>query len=373
MTPATDDVRLETLTRERNGDMLKILSASPIETPWLTVGFERAPDIFALPELFSDRVAWMGALKAGALAGFAMLAAQTRYVGGRPRRVLYFGNAHVRPGDRGRGFLSRIADRLFREREEGADIGYAIVMTGNRAAERFIGRRPAGCPDFPASRPIGDLCARNILILGPKRESRAFHVRRATAADVDAMVSLLREEYRPRLFGPLIDRDTFLRSADERPGCGIEDHYVAERDGGVVGTCAAWDMERLRQTRIIRYGAKLALARKGLALLAPWTGSPAWPRAGERVRDVTITDCAVRGRDPEVLEALLGKISNDLRAKGYHMMTVGSSRRDPLLRAARRFAGTTVVSNVVCFAKDPSLLAEDSIDVSLPFVDLAMI
>jgi hypothetical protein len=373
MSPAGGDVRLETLTRERNGDMLRILEASPIETPGLTVGFERAPDIFALPELFSDRVTWMGALEGGTLVGFAMLAAQTRYVGGRARRVLYFGNAHVRAGDRGRGILSRIADRLFREREEGADIGYAIVMTGNRAAERFVGRRPAGCPDFPASQPIGELCARNILILGPKRESRAYRVRRASAADVEAMVCLLREEYRSRLFGPVLDRDTFLRSTDERPGCGLEDHYVAERDGRIVGTCAVWDMERLRQTRIVRYGAKLVLARRGLALLAPWTGSPAWPRAGERVRDVTITDCAVRARDPEVLEALLARISNDLRAKGYHMMTFGSSRRDPLLRAARRFAGATVVSSIVGFAEDPSLLANGPIASSLPFVDLAMI
>jgi hypothetical protein len=55
------------------------------------------------------------------------------------------------------------------------------------------------------------------------------------------------------------------------------------------------------------------------------------------------------------------------------MMTFGSSRRDPLLRAARRFAGATVVSSIVCFAEDPSLLANGPIGASLPFVDLAMI
>jgi len=373
MTPASDVFHLEEISRERNGEMLEILTESPIETPGLTVGFDRAPDIFALPELFSERVTCAGVLKGDELFGFAMLSYQKRYVNGEPRLVMYFGNAHVRKDDRGHGFTYRIADRLFKGRDRRSDIGYAIVMTGNKPAERFIGQHKAGYPDFPASRTIGALCARNILILGRKKESPAFRVRRATLADVDAIVSLLRDEFRPRLFGPVVDRDTFLENAARRPGCGLEDHYVAERDGEVVGTCAAWDMERLRQTRIIRYGTKLGLAKKVHSLFAPLAGFPILPREGERIKDVTITDCAVRERRPEILEALLRKISNDLHARAYNMMTVGSSRQDPLLRATRGFISHPVVSNIVLFAKDPALLAEGRIDASLPYMDLAMI
>ncbi len=56
MSAAAGEYVVERISRERNGDMLKILEESPIETPWLTVSFDRAPDIFALPELFSERV-----------------------------------------------------------------------------------------------------------------------------------------------------------------------------------------------------------------------------------------------------------------------------------------------------------------------------
>lgn len=373
MTPASATFVLTEISRERNRDMLKILEESPIETPWLTVRFDHAPDIFVLPELFSERVVWAGALKGEELAGYAMMAYQRRYVDGEPRLVTYFGNAHVRREDRGQGLTSRMGERLFRGRDERADIGYAIVMTGNRPAERFIGRRPPGCPDLPPSRTIGSLCARNILILGRKRESAGFHVRRATVADVDAMVALLQAEFRHRLFGPILDKDAFLLNAGARPGCALEDHYVAVKDGEIVGTCAAWDMGPLRQTRIIRFGTELRLAKAAHAVWAPLAGSPAWPREGERIKDITITDCAVRGRDPEILEALLRRIYNELRPRGYMMMTFGSCRDDPLLQATRPFLSYPVISNIVLYAKDPALLADGHFDTSLPYVDLAMV
>ena len=373
MTLPPDGFFLEEISRERNGEMLRIMEDSPIETSGLTIGFDRAPDIFAIPELFSERVACVGFLKEGKLFGFAMMSYQERYVDGEPRLVMYYGNAHVKIEGRGHGFIYRVSDRLFRGRDERSEIGYAIVMTGNRAAEKFIGQRKPGYPDLPVSRVIGALCAKNILILGRKKESGEFRVRRATLDDVDAIVSLLQDEFHPRLFGPVIDRDIFLENAARRPGCGLSDHYVAERDGEVVGTCAAWSMEQLRQTRIIRYRAKLKLAKKVHALFARLAGFPSMPGEGERIKDVTITDCAVRDRKPEIFEALLRHIYNELHERKYNMMTVGSCRRDPLLRAARGFIGYQVVSNIVLFAKDPSLLAEGRIDASLPYVDVAMV
>jgi hypothetical protein len=153
----------------------------------------------------------------------------------------------------------------------------------------------------------------------------------------------------------------------------VEDHYVAESAGEIVGTCAAWDMERLRQTRIIRFGTKLKLAKGAHAMAARLAGFPRWPRQGERIKDVTITDCAVRGRRPEILEALLRTIYNDLGAKGCTMMTVGGCGGDPLLGAAGAFVSYPVVSNIVLFAKGPALLAGDSFGASHPYVDMAMV
>ena len=100
---------------------------------------------------------------------------------------------------------------------------------------------------------------------------------------------------------------------------------------------------------------------------------PPLPKEGGTTKEATVTDCAVRGRDPEILEALLSRVHNDCAQKKYNLLIVGSCRQDPLLRATKRFMGQTTVSDIVLFSNDPSLLAEGRIDTSLPYIDLAML
>jgi hypothetical protein len=373
MSAPSDGFCLREIGRERNEDMLRILEESPVVTRDLTVGFERRPDVFALSELFSEQVACVGFVRGEELYGFAMPAFRKLYVNGEPRRVMYFGNVHVKREARGRDFVCRVSDYLAKKGGDRPDLGYALVMSGNRAAETFIGRRKPGFPDLPYSRVVGTFCAWNIPVTLPKKESWEYRVRRAGAADVNAIVALLEAELRPRLFAPVIDRRTFLEDISRRPGCALSDYYVAERWGKIVGTCAAWDMGRLKQIRIFRYGQKLEFARRLYAVLARLAGSAPMPRRGGILRTVTVTDCAVRGRDPAVLEALLRKIYRDVRERRYHMLIVGGCRRDPLLAATEKFIARSVVSHIVLFANNPALLADGRIDATLPYVDPAML
>jgi hypothetical protein len=253
------------------------------------------------------------------------------------------------------------------------DLGYAVVMAGNRAAGRFIGRDWPGQPDLVRSKAVATLRAKSILVMGRRREGDRYRVRRAELSDVDAMVGLLRDDFRARLFGPIVDRGSFLRNLSARPGCDLSRYYVAERDGEVVGTCAAWDTGRLKQNRIVSYGRKLKWMRKAHAAAAALLDLPPLPKEGGTTRDATITDCAVRGRDPEILEALLARVHNDCAQKKYHLLIFGSCGQDPLLRATKRFLGQTTVFEIVLFSTDPSLLAEGRIDASLPYIDLAML
>lgn len=373
MTTASAGYSLREIGRDRNEDMLRILGESPVEAKGLAISFAREPDIFAIPELFSERVKCAGFFRGDELVGFAMLMFQDRYVNGAPRVVMYCGNAHVQKADRHEGFVYRASEYLFREADRQSDLGYALVMRGNRAAERFIGRRRAGYPDFPQSKIISTLWVKNILITGRKKESREYAVRHATPYDVDPIVALLQAEFKKRLFAPVIDKAVFLENLAKRPGCALADYHIAEKNGKIVGTCAAWDTGRLKQNRIVRYGWRLGgLKALHSAAAALWR-FPRMPGEGEALKDVTITDWAVEGRNPEILEALLRNIHNESRARRYNVMIVGSCRHDPALRATRKFPGPSILSNIVLFSRDASLLEEGRIDTSLPYVDLAML
>lgn len=373
MMSAEEEYHLRKISREWNWEMLRILGETPVETPGLSVVFDRQPDIFAIPRLFSERLECVGFFRGASLAGFAMLMFQRRLVNGKPRTVAYFGNVHVKKEARGRGFFYRAAGCLSKEMRGECGLGYAVVMTANRAAGRFIGRHGPDQPDLPHSKVIATLRAKSILVMGRKREGDGYRVRRAELSDVDAMVALLRDEFRARLFAPVVDRESFLRNLAARPGCDLSHYYVAERDGKVVGTCAAWDTGGLKQNRIVRYGRKLKWLRGAHATAAALLDFPPLPKEGGTTREATVTDCAVRGRDPEILVALLSRVHNDCAQNKYNLLIVGSCGQDPLLRATKRFLGQSTVSDIVLFSNDPSLLAEGQIDTSLPYVDLAML
>ncbi len=373
MTDAADGFSLREIGRERNEDMRRILAASPVEAGGLTVSFTRDPDVFAIPELFSGRVKCVGFFKGEKLVGFAMLMRQARYVDGTPREVMYFGSVHVAAEGRHRGFLFRASDFLFGGPEAWPDLGFAVVMRGNRSAEKFIGRREPGYREFPPSRVIGTFRAKNAMIAGPKKESGTCLVRPATPRDVEPIVALLQADFKGRLFAPVVDTAVFLENLASRPGCGLAAYRVAERNGRIVGTCAAWDMGRLKQTRVVRYGFKLKGLRAVHSAAACLAGFPRSPRQGEALRDVTVTDWAVEKRDPEILEALLRNVYNEYRVRRYNVMIVGGSIDDPALRAADRFPGPSVLSNILMFSRDPGLLEDGRVDTSRPYVDLAML
>lgn len=373
MKSADEGFHLKKISRDWNWEMLRVLEESPIEAPGLSVVFDRRPDLFAIPSLFSERTECVGFFRESDLVGFAMLMYQRRLVNGEPRAVAYFGNMHVKREARRRGFAYRAGNLLCGEMRRRAELGYAVIMMGNEAAERFIGRRRPDYPDLPRSKVIATLHAKSILVMGHKKESATYRVRRAELRDVDAMVGLLRDEFKSRLFAPVIDRETFLDGLARRPGCGLDQYYVAERDGDIVGTCAAWETGTLKQTRVVRYGRKLRWIRRAHATAAGLLGFPPMPKEGGTIRDATITDCAVRGRDTEVLEALLAAVHNEYAKKRYNMLVFGTCARDPLLRAAKRFVGPTTVSSIVLFSEDASLLADGAIDTTLPYIDLVML
>lgn len=365
--------QLRMISREYNWDMLRLVDESPIETPALDIVFDRRPDIFAVPRLFSERADCAGFFDGNRLVGFAMLLHQTRLVNGKPRTVFYFGSAHVRREARSRGFLYRTGRFLARRTRGSADIGYAVVMIGNRAARRFVGARRPDYPDLPHSKAVAVFRAKSVLIARPRRESPKYQVRPAGPADVEAMVALLRDEYRDRLFAPVVDRASFLDGLARRPGCGLDRHYVAVRNGEIAGTCAAWDAGGLKQTRILRLGRKLKWLRAVHSAAAGLLDFAPMPRLGLPTRDVTVTDCAARGRDPEVLRALLTAVHNEYARRRYNLMIVGGCLGDPLLEAAKRFPGPSTFSAVVLFAWDPALLDEGRTDASLPYIDPVML
>jgi len=364
---------IKAIGKEQNKNMLEILRESPINSKGLTICFDRQPDIFITPELNSEKLQTIGLFKAEKLVGFVMMLYQNVYVNGKPQLVMYYCNMHVKNEARRKGFFYKASDYVSRDPYKNSNLGCAIVMKGNKAAERFISKRKAEYPNIPYSKIIGELHVKNIMITFRKNESTKYHIRGATMADVDDIIVLLKEEFSPRLFAPVMDKKIFLNNLAKRPDFDISNYYVAEQEGKIVGVCAAWDTCGFKQNRIIRYGKKLKVIKIFHTIFARLFGLPHLPQPGKAIKDATITEYAVKERNPEILEALLVKIYNEYQYRKYNMLIFGSCANDPLLQATKRFFTQPVVSNIILFSKDESFLNEGKIDASLPYIDLVML
>ncbi len=358
---------------EFNQQMLEILQASPIESPGLSICFDRQPDIFQMARLKYDPARYVGFFDGDRIVGFAMVGYHLGYVNGAPAPVMHFSDYYVLKEYRGRGTLTEAIKILYRDRPEQAQIGYAIVMQGNRAAEKVLYRSLVLLSFLGRGRIVGTLEAHNMLITSRRRSHLGYRVRRATMEDAGAIVDLLQVEYSRRLFGVVLDRDLFYRNLATRPGCGIDSYYVAEQDGGVVGVLAAWDTSAFKQNRVVRYGPALQLLRLGLAVAGPVLGFPRLPSPGEAFRDVHITDCAAVDRSPAIVAALLEHVYDDCRERRCNSMIFAGPANDPLLSATRTFRQEVVRSHIVVFSTSADLMEEGRIDMSLPFIDVALL
>jgi len=357
---------------ELNQEMLRILLDSPMENDGLSVCLDRSPDMFAVPRLFFNSWKAFGFYTDERLVGFVMICRKKVYVNGIPREIGYLANMYIRPEGRKKGWLYKVSEPLFSEVLEEVGIGYATTMVGNRNTEPMIGRKVHKFPFIPYSKSIGINYIFNILITFRKRNRTGFQVRRATGEDLPRIAELLDAEYRPRLFGPLMDPENLTKTIASRPGFSITDYFVALEGDRIVGVCNAWDISPIRKLRVMAYRKQYRWVRLGYSLVAPFFGFPRLPAPGAPFREIVINDHAVENRNPEILKALITEIYHEYRARGYNMVQIGSYQGDPVMEAARGFFSQPLCSHIIFGAKDQDAIEKEGIDCSRPYLDIAL-
>ena len=361
------------LGHEYNDEMLKILNENPIVSLGLTICFDRKPDIFKKGEIKYDLSKYVGFLKDDKLCGFASIGFYKAYLMGKKETVYYCSDAYTSKPARRKGFLDKASPQLLKEAHRDANWGYCIVLRGNKNAESYISKKHKNNSLLPYHKVIGTLDVRNIIITFKKKESKMYFVRKATAIDSNVIISLLKEEFSKRLFAPYIDKETFLLNLSKRPNFNIENYYVAEKDGNIVGVCAAWDCSDFKQTRVIRYGGQFKFTKALYSFLSVLFGFPHLPVKGNAFKELYIVDYAVKGRDPLILNALLKKIYNEHRKLKYNTVILGTYQSDGLLKAVKGFFNQRIESHIIAFSYNESLLNTINEKSSKPYIDIALL
>ncbi len=357
--------------RPYNKEMLKILNDNPIKSSGLTICFDRKPDIFKKNEIKYNPSKYVGFLKGNKLFGFASIGFYKAYIMGKPETTFYLSDVYISQPARKKGLIVKSSKELFKDTYKGLNWGYFIVLKGNKNAESYISKPQYNEPLIPFYKIIGTFDARNILITFKKQESKTFMVRRATIKDANDIIMLLKEEFKNRLFAPYIDKKVFEENISKRPDFNIDNYYVAEKNGIIVGACAAWDCSKFKQTRVIQYEGQYKFTKALYSTLSGLFNFPSLPKKGEVIKDLHIVDYAVKARNPIILNALLKKIYNDYRNLNYNTIIFGTYKSDILLKALKGFFNQSVHSHIITLSYNKSMLEKITEDSSMPYIDIA--
>ena len=209
---------------------------------------------------------YYGFFRLDKLRGFGMIGYHDAMVNGLSETVFYLKDYYVSADARGKGFGLRLTERLFRETFKfQSALGYTVLMAGNRDIHSYIGHRNPSFPYTPFSRIINQLDVRNILLTLPVARSGAYAIRTATERDISAIVALLNNEHKDRLFGKIYGEDTFKDYLNACKGLTINNYYLAlDKKGNPSGVCAAWDCSSFKQTRVLHYGKQISCCQNWL-------------------------------------------------------------------------------------------------------------
>lgn len=259
-----------------------LLRETPMEGRF-RVCFEREPSFYAGAavgaELLRVGVA-VDERSDGRIAGFGTYALGRNFVAGEDTLTAYLGNLRVGAAYRGTRLVAR-GFRLLEEwqREWPAQAAYTVIFEDNgRAREVLVGGR-AGLPQY-LDRGRLHCPGVNLTRRRPELDHPGVAFRRAGAADWPRLVRFLNGCGRRREFAPVHSAEDF--AAGRRwPGLRAEHFWLAERDGDVVATCAAWDQSAYKQARLAGYGGSFRWISRLSNALQPILGTPRFPRAGE--------------------------------------------------------------------------------------------
>ena len=325
-------------TEGDNEQLLALTRLCPIEGK-ITHYNERGPRFFTLNELQGHP--WYLAVaedRNGEIVGCNSVALRHVYVDGVETLCLYGGDLKIAPSARRSTVLRQLYDFLRAEvRSLGVQVEYTTIVEGNNAA-RALSRNHPGMPLF---HPIGHIrvCAINFLFR--KRPSRAYAVDIATRADVSEIVALLNRFNSRHNFAPVWTEDRFEQALRTSPGLSLDFFYVAREGVKIVGMLTAWDQSAFQRTKVLNYPLSIMAWRYLYNPISHVLGFPRLPEKGGWLKQLYCTHLAIENDQPEIFTALLTRVYNDYRSKGYHSLTLGLAEEHPLWKGLKGFRFTS--------------------------------
>ncbi|MFP5502091.1 MAG: hypothetical protein ACLGIN_06350 [Candidatus Sericytochromatia bacterium] len=305
-------------TAEDDAALVELVRRCPMHGE-IALYFDRAPSFFALSRLQGEG-AHVCVIDHPAGRGLAASAAVARmpgvFVNGEPRTVFYACDLRIAPDMRGGRMLKRLYDFLTDwGLAQGFDLGMTTVMQGNAAMAGVIAGKGGVLPYHH----LATMRNYTLQTLLPVRPPVGLTIRRATMADVPAMVALWNRVQAERQFAP--------HGSEASMAARLEGYWLAFRGDRLVGLLHGWDQRSFKRMVVTGFSPGMARMRRWYNPLARVLRAAPIPGPGSALPYVYATrPCA---ETPEVLHALYRHVLGEARRDGHLFVSTMLDREDP--------------------------------------------
>lgn len=343
-----------------NAAILELMGDVPMQGN-LALATRRDPDFFALYRLQRGRHFLFvddASDGSGRLAGMGGVLVRNGFLDGTTMPVGYLGDLRTRGFVRERLAFPQLYAHYFHKvvKETGCEHHLTAILADNVAAARALTAPPATTrtttttsaakakrrpqPHYHLLTPY-EMANVHFLTKRPLRASTStsgLQARRATAADIPAIVAFLAADHARRPFGWRFDEGEFEHRLACWPGFTLDETFVVVDDAGqlrAVTTC--WDPHAVKRYRVLRYGGQMLWVKRALSVVARVTGMAPLPAVGDDFRTFYLTNLSVKDDDPRVFQALVDAVYAAHVDGGFHFFSFPLYPGDPLADGTRGY------------------------------------
>ncbi|MBF0299207.1 MAG: hypothetical protein HQK51_10835 [Oligoflexia bacterium] len=366
---------IKELNEDYNQQMLELIESCPMCSKDIDVIFTRRPDVFLLSKLHYEYLKFAGIFYNDDLIAIGMVGYEKVFVNGEEKYVFHFTDVYFKKEFRKRRLYPDFAPFFFRSSYKDSNLGYALILNNNIAAEKALLKNYPGKNNVPFAKKVAKMAYKTILVTFNKKinsEDKDFIIRNATEDDLQSIYQFLNNDYRDRLFAPVLSLEKLRSMNNNRPNFSIGSNYfLAFYKNELVGVVSAWDNREIKQTTVSRYGLKYSTSRWIYYLGEKIFSFPPLPNIGNAFKDITVCDCAIKDNDYKILTNILEYIYRKAHKQRINCINFGSFEGDPLLNACDAFFTEGVFVNLYLISKDINQF--EKIKINRPYINWGLV
>lgn len=337
----------------------------------LKISFQREPDFFESLDIEGKKVqvALGRDLKKNKIIGFGIRSIREMFVNGSKTNVGYLSNLRLDKNYRG-GILIGRAYKFFKElhSDSKAKLYLTSILEDNHLAIKILtsGRGP-----LP---PYKDYGAYTSYAIGLKKRRVNYPDIKIKKADKDILekiISFIDKEARKKQFYPVYKAEDFLNDRGILRNLNVEDIFVALKGDEIIGTIGMWDQTSFKQDVVSGYSTSMKIMRPLWNLNAFLKDMPLLPPEETTLNYFFASSIAAKNNNPHVFGALLEKLREEGKKRGYKYMIVGLHSEDSLNSIMLKYPAFKLRSRIFLVHWEDGEEFYNNLDNRTPYMEVA--